>query len=397
VVVDSVDRTSDLPMNFELPEEIRMLKDTVRKFVDRELIPIERTARDGHKLKPEVLAHLRSRAEELGLTNYDVPVEYGGLGLGLVAKVTVWAELARSSALPTRGLEIFGPAVSPILYQLNPEQTERFLLPTIRGELKWCFAQTEPDAGGDPGGMRTTAVRQDDHYVINGMKRFITNADDADYVQLIAATDRAKGSHGGISAFIVDMKTAGIKLLRAQELMIDDRPWEIAFDNVLVPVENMIGAEGQGFRHAQDWINVGRLRHGARGIGVIERCLEMGAGYAKQRKTFGHLLSERQAVQWMLVDSYIELHQLKLMVYDAASKYDRGVDIRTEAYMAKVFGDTQSFQAADRCMEIHGGMGLATELPIEKFWRDQRSMMITEGPIEILKMTLARHVLRTYG
>ena len=149
--------------------------------------------------------------------------------------------------------------------------------------------------------------------------------------------------------------------------------------------------------HAQHWLNVGRIRHGARSIGVIERCLELGTQYAKQRVTFGKPLAERQAVQWMLAESFMELHQLRLMVYDAAWKYDQGRDIRTEAYMAKIFGDTQSFHAADRCMEIHGGMGLATDLPIEKFWRDQRSMMITEGPIEILKMALARHVLRTYG
>jgi acyl-CoA dehydrogenase len=396
-MADSTDSTAQATMNIALPEEIRMLRESVRKFVDRELIPIEREARAGHKLKPEIEAHLRGKARELGLAGYDVPVEYGGMGLGLIAKATVWAELARSIALPPRGGDIFGPAVSPILYQLNEEQKQRYLLPTIRGELKWCFAQTEPDAGGDPGGMRTSAVRQGDHYVISGTKRFITGADDADYVQLIAATDRAKGSRGGISAFVVDMKSPGITLLRQQQLVIDDRPWEIAFDEVRVPVGNRIGEEGEGFKHAQGWINVGRLRHGARGIGVIERCLELGAGYAKQRKTFGHALSERQAVQWMLVDSYLELHQLRLMVYDAAAKYDAGLDIRAEAYMAKIFGDTQSFMAADRCMEIHGGMGLAKELPIEEFWRTQRSMMITEGPIEILKMTLARHVLRGYG
>jgi len=384
-------------LNFDLPEEIRMLKDTVRKFVDRELIPIEREARDGHKLKPEVRAHLASKAKELGLAGYDVPREYGGHGMGLVAKVTVWAELSRSIALPSRGVEIFGPNVSPILYHLNDEQKKKYLLPTIRGELKWCLAQTEPDAGGDPGSMRTTAVRQGDHYVINGMKRFITDADEANFTQLIAATDRSKGSHGGISAFIVDMKAPGVKLLRAQELVVDDRPWEIAFENVKVPVEDRIGAEGDGFGHAQHWLNVGRVRHGARSMGVIERCLELGARYAKERVTFGQPLADRQAVQWMLVDSFMELHQLRLMVYDAAWKYDQGRDIRAEAYMAKIFGDTQSFHAADRCMEIHGGMGLATDLPIEKFWRDQRSMMITEGPIEILKMALARHVLRSYG
>jgi acyl-CoA dehydrogenase len=384
-------------LNFDLPDEIRMLKDTVRKFVDRELIPIERTSRDGHKLKPEVQAHLQARAKELGLAGYDVPREYGGLGMGLVAKVTVWAELSRTIALPSRGVEVFGPNVSPILYHLDDAQKQKYLLPTIRGELKWCLAQTEPDAGGDPGGMRTTAVRQGDHYVINGTKRFITGADEADFAQLIAATDRSKGSHGGISAFIVDMKAPGVKLVRAQELVIDDRPWEITFDNVKVPVEDRIGEEGGGFAHAQHWLNVGRIRHGARSMGVIERCLELGTRYAKQRVTFGAPLADRQAVQWMLVDSFMELHQLRLMVYDAAWKYDQGRDIRTEAYMAKIFGDTQSFRAADRCLEIHGGIGLATDLPIEKFWRDQRSMMITEGPIEILKMTLARHVLRTYG
>jgi acyl-CoA dehydrogenase len=384
-------------LNFALPDELRMLRDNVRKFVDKELIPIEREARDGHRLKPAVRAHLEAKAKELGLAGYDVPREYGGLGMGLVAKATVWAELARSIALPPRGVDVFGPNVSPILYHLDAEQKKKYLVPTIRGELTWCLAQTEPDAGGDPGSMRTTAVRRGDTYVVNGVKRFITGADEADYVQLIAATDRSKGSHGGISAFIVPMSAPGVKLVRTQELVIDDRPWEITFDNVEVPAEDRIGAEGDGFRHAQHWLNVGRVKHGARGIGVIERCLELATRYAKQRITFGQPLAERQAVQWMLVDSFVELHQLRLMVYDAAWKYDSGQDIRIEAYMAKIFGDTQSFHAADRCMEIHGGIGLATDLPIEKFWRDQRSMMITEGPIEILKMALARHVLRTYG
>jgi acyl-CoA dehydrogenase len=385
------------PLNFELPEEIRMLKEAVRKFVDREMIPIERTTRVNNKLKPEIKAELAKKAEALGLSNYDVPCEYGGLGMGLVAKVTVWAELGRTIALPSRGVEIFGPNVSPILYHLNERQKAKYLLPTLQGELKWCLAQTEPDAGGDPGSMRTTAVREGDHYIVNGTKRFITGADEAHYAQLIAATDRAKGSHGGISAFIVDMKSPGVRLLRAQELVIDDRPWEIAFDGVKVPAEDRIGEEGDGFRHAQHWINVGRIRHGARSLGIIERCLELGASYAKQRVTFGRPLADRQAVQWMLADMYMQHHQLRLMVYDAASKYDQGRDIRAEAYMAKIFGDTQSFEAADRCMQIHGGMGLSTDLPIEKFWRDQRSMMITEGPIEVLKMALARHVLRSHG
>ena len=340
---------------------------------------------------------LEEKAQALGLWLFDVPVEHGGQGLGLLAKAVVWTELARTIALPTRAASIFGPLVSPILFHLNDQQKEHYLYPVIRGEKVSCFVQTEPDAGGDPGAMRTTAVRHGDEYVINGTKRFITNADASDFAQVFAATDREKGSRGGISAFLVDMDTPGIKLLRQQETMMDDRPWEIAFDDVRVPAENLIGEEGEGFKHAQNWISEGRVRHGARGIGVIERCLELGASYAKQRVTFGQPLADRQAVQWMLVDMYTELHQLRLMVHQAAWKADQGGDIRYESYMCKYFGDTKSFEAADRCMQIHGGLGLTTDLPIEKMWRDQRSFIITEGPTEILKMALARQVLREYG
>jgi acyl-CoA dehydrogenase len=384
-------------MDFQLPEELRILKDNVRKFVDRELIPIERDVCDGHRIKPDMRVMLEDKAQDLGLWLFDVPTEYGGQGLGLLAKAVVWAELGRTIALPSRAASIFGPPVSPILFHLNDAQKEAYLYPVIRGEKTSCFVQTEPDAGGDPGSMRTTAVRDGDAYIINGTKRFITNADTADFAQVFAATDREKGSRGGISAFLVDMDTPGIALLRQQETMMGDRPWEIAFDDVRVPVQQRIGEEGEGFKYAQGWINDGRLRHGARGIGVIERCLELGTSYAKQRVTFGQPLADRQAVQWMLVDMYTELHQLRLMVHQAAWKADQGEDFRYEAYMCKIFGDTKSFEAADRCMQIHGGLGLTTDLPIEKMWRDQRSFIITEGPTEILKMALARQVLREYG
>ena len=384
-------------MDYQLPEELRMLQETVRRFVDRELIPIEQDSMDGPKLKVEVQESLEEKAKAIGLWLFDVPEEYGGQGLGLLARSIVWTELARTIALPTRNVNIFGPIVSPILYYLNEEQKRRYLFPVLEGKLRHCFAQTEPEAGGDPGGMRTTAVRDGAYYVINGMKRFITGAAEADFAQVIAATDREKGSRGGISAFLVDMDSPGVKLLRAQETMMNDRPWEIAFEDVRVPAENMIGGEGDGFKFAQNWISAGRIRHGARGIGVIERCLELGATYAKQRETFGRKLAERQSVQWMLVDSYADLHMLRLMVHTAAAKHDAGEDIRYDAYMCKYLGDTKSFEAADRCMQIYGGMGLTTDLPIERMWRDQRSFIITEGPTEIMKMALARHVVRQYG
>ena len=383
-------------MSFELPEELQMLKDNLRRFVDNELIPIERETLEGAKLKPEIETWLNEKAVELGLWQFDVPEEHGGLGLGLLAKTVVWTELNRSIALPTRLPEIFGGA-SPILYQLNEEQQARYLRPVLDGKLKTAFAQTEADAGSDPSSMRSHAERHGDHYILSGSKRFISNALDADFFQVIAVTDREKGVRGGISTFLVDADAPGVTLLREQELVTDDKPWEILFEDVKVPAENLVGQEGDGFRLAQSWINTGRIRHAARGMGIITRCLELATNYAGDRVTFGERLADRQAVQWMLVDMYTHLHQLSLMVYHAAAKFDDGEDIRNEAFMCKIFGDTKSFEAADNCMQIHGGVGLTTELPIERFWRDQRSMIITEGPTEVLKMALARQVLNEYG
>lgn len=383
-------------MDFEIPQDLRLMKEQLRRFVDKEIIPIERDAYEGPNLKSEVRARLEAMAKEMGYWHISTPIEYGGLGLGLLARVVIWEEMGRTIALPARKAQIFGPEVSPILYHLNEEQKKEYLYPVIAGEKECCFALTEPDAGGDPARIRTTAVRCDDHYVINGYKRFITNAEASHFAQLIATTDRAKGNRG-MTAFLVDMNTPGVNIVRKQEMMMDDAPCEISFEDVHVPVSNRIGAEGEGFKFAQDWINVGRIRHGARGIGVIERCLELGVNYAKQRVTFGKPLSERQAVQWMIADSYLDQQQLRLLTYRAAWKYDRGDDIRYDAYMAKILGDRRSFEAADRCMQIHGGSGFTRELPIEKFWRDQRSMMVTEGPEEILRVALARHVFDQYS
>ena len=381
-------------MDFELPEELRLLKENIRRFVDRELIPLEREVVNDIKLQKELPRRLRDKVEALGLWLFDVPEEFGGLGLGMMAKVVVWNEVSRTTALPARNLNIFGPPVSPILYSLEGDARENYLLPVIRGEKVSCFAQTEADAGSDPAAMRTTAVRDGDSYVINGVKRFITNADEADFAQVFAVTDPEKRARGGITGFLVDMDTPGVKVTASYDLMVDDKPCEIVFDNVRVPLANRIGNEGDGFKQAQSWLNSGRIRHGARSLGVIERCLELGTAYAKQRRTFGALLAERQSVQWPLTDIYMDAHKLRLMLYHAAWKFDRGEDCREEAFMVKIFGDERSFWAADRCMAIHGGMGLSKELPIERFFRDQRSMMITEGAVEVLRMALARMILK---
>jgi acyl-CoA dehydrogenase len=384
-------------MDFDLPEELQMLKDTVRKFVDKELIPIEMHTIENMELKPDIRERLEKKTKEMGLWMFDVPEEYGGGGLGSLAQVLVWEELSRTVALPSRGQGIFGPEVRPILYALNPDQKKRFMDPVLRGEKKLCFMQTEPDAGSDPASMKTRAVRQGDHYIINGTKRFITGAGEADVGQLMAVTDPAKGAHGGISCFMVDMKTPGLTLVTRYKTMMGEEPWHITFDDMKVPAENLVGKEGEGFKLAQKWLGIGRLKHGARALGVAERCIEMGASYSKQRITFGKPLSERQGITFKLADSYVELHAARLMVYQAAWKNDQKKDIRNEAYMAKLFADEMSFRVVDRVLQIHGGIGLTLDLPLANWFVDQRSRMITEGASEVMRMVIAREVLKKYN
>ncbi|HEU0071649.1 MAG TPA: acyl-CoA dehydrogenase family protein [Alphaproteobacteria bacterium] len=383
-------------MDFSLPEELRILQASVRRFVDQEMIPVERETCAGNVLKPEWRAKFQQRAKDLGIWMIDLPEEYGGQGMGILPRVIVYSELARSIALPSRGEGITGPTVRAILFALEGEMREKYLYPTLRGERHGCFAQTEPDAGSDPGSMRTTAVRDGDHYVINGTKRFITRAEYADFAQVMAATDRAKGSHGGISCFIVDMDTPGVKITARHETMMGDRPCEILFDNVRVPASHLVGGEGQGFKLGQKFLGAGRILHCARSLGVAERCMEMAVSYAKQRVTFGKPLSERQAIQFTLVDCYTDMKAARLMIYEAASKMDAGEDVRVDLYVMKGFVDEMAFRVVDRCMQIHGGIGLTTELPIEKFWRQQRGFCITEGVTEVMKMATARHIFSIY-
>ena len=383
-------------MNFALPEELQMLRDSLRRYVDNEMIPYERETMEGNELKPEWRQRFQDGMKKLGLWMMDVPEEHGGPGLSLLAKSIVWQELGRTIALPAREDGITGPVVRHILFQLKGEMREKYLMPTLRGEKRGCFAQTEPDAGSDPGGMRTTAVRDGDHYVINGVKRFITGAGKADFMQLMAATDRAKGSRGGISCFIVDMNTPGVKLTAQYETMMGDKPWEIVLEDVRVPASQLVGEEGKGFGLAQKWLGAGRVKHGSRALGVAERSLEMAVKYSYQRSTFGKPLAERQGIQWQLSDIWMNLDVATLLVRRAASLIDDGNEARVEAYHCKYFADEMAFQAIDRCLQIHGGIGLTTDLPIERMWRQQRSYRITEGASEVMRTVIARHVMKAY-
>src|SRR5262245_1991835 len=274
-------------VEIDLPDGLKMLRDMVRRFVDEELIPLEGKSLDGQKLKPEIEAGLTARCKELGLWQIDVSKELGGQGMGVLGHSLVWAELGRTVALPTREVRILGPDIRAPLYALEGEMRERYLYPTSRGERTSCFAQTEPHAGSDPGAMRTTAVRDGDHYVINGTKRFITGADRADFVILMAATDRSKGSRGGISCFVLDMDTPGVKLSTCYHTLTGETPWEIVFDNVRVHKSQLVGKEGGGFSLGQKWLGAGRIKQGARALGATRRCLELASSSARQSKKFG--------------------------------------------------------------------------------------------------------------
>lgn len=327
----------------------------------------------------------------------EVPAELGGADLGLLPLAIFWEEIARTTAVSARDHGIFGPTVGPILLGLQGEMRERYLIPVLRGELKACFAQTEPDAGSDPASMRTRAVRSGNGWKINGTKRYITKAATADFAQVMAVTDPEKGARGGISCFIVDMKTPGVRIGPAEMTIMGDTPYEIILEDAEIPAENLIGEEGKGFALAQKFLNHGRIRHGAHSCGAMARCLEMTAAYVKQRKTFGAPLSERQGVQWMVADGYMRLHATRLMVHDAAAKLDLGMDARVETFMAKVTGVENGFKVIDDCLQLHGGMGLTRETPLERYWRDLRSFRITEGPTEVLKTTMARSILKNAG
>jgi acyl-CoA dehydrogenase len=384
-------------MDTELPDEIRLLKETIRKFVDRELIPIETKARDEDgDLKPELRAKLEEKAKALGLWHLDMPEDYGGHGLSLLAMGAVWEEMARTTAIPSRGPGVFGPDVRAILLSLNDEQKKRYLDPVLKGEKTTAMAQTEPDAGGDPGGMRTTAVLKGDHYVINGNKRFILHAKKAAFIQLIAATDREKGSRGGLSAFLVDMDTPGVAISGHSKHMMGETTWEISFDDVKVPVANRIGAEGEGMKLAQSWIGGSRVYQAARGLGVASRCIEMMATYAQQRVTFGKPLSTRQSIQFDLANLYSRHAAVQALTYRTAARLDAGTAGRHETFMIKILGTELGFDAADRCMQLHGGMGTTTEMPIEQMWRDSRSFMITGGAVEIMRSALSREIFAMY-
>lgn len=379
---------------WELPEELRMLRDTVRRFMETEVRPLEdKLPHDATALAPEDKAALQTKAKSLGLWCLRTPVEHGGADLGLLAASIVAEEAAKcrmGAYVPACGA--FGVDPPNVLFNGTPEQIERYARPMLEGRGRYFMAISEATGGSDPArSIRCRAERVGDGYVLNGSKLWITAAGRSDWGIVYARTGE-QGQRGGISSFIVDVPTPGMSM-KPIGVIRSYEPYEITFEDVKIPAENRLGEEGQGFQVAEQWLVEGRVPYAAGCIGVAQYALELAIQWAKQRETFGKPLAERQGIQWMLADSEIELRAARLLVYQAAWKADLGQPMKIDASVAKVFATETAFRVVDRCVQIFGGLGVAKEMPLERWFRELRIKRIGEGPSEVQRMVVARDLL----
>jgi alkylation response protein AidB-like acyl-CoA dehydrogenase len=387
-------------MDFSLLEEHRMLQDTVRKFVRQELMPLESLVlqrdTEGHTgediLPQDVEAKLLAKAQDAGLWGLDVPEEFGGLNLGALPKCLANEELHKCVT------PFIFPPDAPNLHMLmqtcTPDQRERYLIPYAQGKKRSAIAISEPGAGSDPAGMQTTAVKKGDQWVINGRKIWISRAHVADFMIVMAITDKEKRARGGITAFLVDKGTPGLILQRQIPVIGGHAPWEIVFEDMTLPESQVLGEIGQGFAPMQLRLTVRRLEIGSWCVGMAQRGLDMMVDYAKQRVTFGQRLADRQAVQWFVADSATDIYASRLMAHHGAWKFDQGEDVRQEASMLKIFATEMATRVVDRAMQVHGGMGMSKDLPLEFMYRRLRPMRIFEGPTEVHRWVVARMLLK---
>lgn len=382
-------------MYLRLTEEQKMVQETIRKFVEKELMPLEndvlRNERQGKPgLPPEKLKELQLKAKEAGFWGINTPKEYGGADLGQLMMAIVLMEVSKTF-VPFS----FGGSADNILYYCNEEQKQKYLLPTINGEKKSCFAMTEPSAGSDTRNIKMTAVKDGNEWVLNGEKIFITGGNEADFVMVIAITDKerhAANGRDGVTCFIVDREMGWRSEYIAT--MGEWGPASLIFDNVRVPEENILGELHRGYQLGLEWIGYARWVVGARAVGAAERLLQMAIDYAKERVTFGKPIAERQAIQWQIADSAVEIEAAKWLVLNAAFTLDQGEDNRHLASMAKLFGAKMGNRVVDRVLQIHGGMGYTRELPIERWYREARLWRIYDGTDEIQRMIIARNLLK---
>lgn len=386
-------------MDFDLSPELASLQMLMRRFVKEELMPLERAVIARERQGPigrdrifpdEDRLRIEDKAKDLGIWMAPVPKEYGGEGLGQLAGCIIYEELAKTIAFSvvTPG----GVGIPALMEHTTEELRQNYLMPEVRGDKVSCIAITEANAGSDPAMLEMTAAKDGDEYVLNGTKLYVGAGETADFAFVFA---RLPGTqrHEGVTCFLVDTQTPGIEA-KLMEVMASWCPAEMVFQDCRVPAQNVVGDVGQGFALFTAAITHGRLHIAARCLGIASRCLEMSLSWAKQRVSFGRPIAERQAIQWMLADTAMELEASRWMTYHTAWKADQGRDVSRETSMAKLFATGMVTRAVDRALQIYGGLGYSKELPLERMYRDVRGMRIYEGTDEIHRYIIARSLLR---
>lgn len=379
-------------MELRLSEEQRMITGTVRRFVREEIVPLEADLDpDAYQLPRGERDRLKAMTKEMGLFQMGVPEEYGGPGVDLTTQVLVTEEMSQHRAglyAPCYG--VFGHSPPGQLYAATEKQKERYLYPALRGEKSSFLGLTEPSGGSDPArAIQTKGVRDGDDWVINGSKMFNSGADTADFGLVFVRTDPSRGRQG-ITCFIVDTDTPGFMVRRLVHVLRSHYTTELSFDDMRVPHENILGEEGGGFAIANDYLSRQRIPYAAAGIGVAVAAQRMAVEYSRHRVTFGEPLASRQAIQWMLVDNEIDIRTARWLCLAAADKAVQEQPFRFEAAMAKVYGTEAAGRVVDRAIQVHGGVGVTKDLPLERWYRELRIRRIGEGPSEVQRIIMAR-------
>ena len=382
-------------MEFGLTPEQQMLVESLRAFVEKELIPHEELVERTDRLPPELAAEIRRKAIEAGFYAANMPEELGGGGLDNVSVALLERELGRANY----ALHWTVARPSNILRACQGEQVERYLKPTIRGERVECLAMTEPGAGSDLRSMTTRAVRDGDHYVINGRKHFISHADVADYVILFAASgmeETKRGTKKKITSFLVDKGTPGFEVTEGYHSVSHRgyRNCQLVFTDCRVHVSQILGEEHRGFEVANDWLGNTRLQVAATCVGRAQRAIGLATEWAASRKQFGQTIGKYQGVSFKLADMATECTAAELLTLMAAWKLDQGTMTDSDAAMAKLYATEMLARVTDQAIQIYGGMGLMSLMPLERLWRDARVERIWDGTSEIQRHIISRAMLR---
>ncbi len=380
--------------SWELSEELRQVRDTVRRFMTSEVKPAEdKLPHDAYEMPAAVLGPLQEKARKIGLWCVRSPQEYGGTGLNLLGQAMVAEEAAKcrmGAYVPACGA--FGADPPNAIYLGSAEQIRKYAVPSIEAGRKIYVAISEASGGADPArAIRSRAVRKGDRYILNGSKLWITGADGADWGLVFARTGE-QGDRGGITCFIVNGRPKGLSM-RPIPVIRSYSPYELTFQDVEIPVEDRLGEEGQGFAVCEKWLIEGRVPYAAGTIGIAQAALQIAIDWARQRETFRSKLADKQSIQWMIADSEMELRAARLLVYQAAWQGDLGRDLKIDSSIAKVVATETAGRVVDRCMQIMGGLGVAKEVPLERWFRELRIKRIGEGPSEVHRMVLARQLL----